>query len=50
MAGWATRLEGQTLDDSIPAPGRQWFTCTLREPVGVSAAIVPSNFPLAIAL
>jgi len=50
MAGWATKLEGQTLDNSIPIPDRQWITWTRREPVGVSAAIVPWNFPLAIAL
>lgn len=51
MAGWATKLEGQTLDPSIPAPpGVQYFTYTRREPVGVVGAIVPWNFPLAIAL
>jgi phenylacetaldehyde dehydrogenase len=51
MAGWATKLEGQTLDHSIPfPPGSQYFTYTRREPVGVVGAIVPWNFPLAIAL
>ncbi|ROZ71293.1 aldehyde dehydrogenase [Ramlibacter sp. WS9] len=50
MAGWATKLEGQTLDNSIPIPGPQWVTYTRREPVGVVGAIVPWNFPLAIAL
>ena len=51
MAGWATKLEGQTLDHSIPVPpGAQYFTYTRREPVGVVGAIVPWNFPLAIAL
>ncbi|MEP7098856.1 MAG: aldehyde dehydrogenase family protein [Burkholderiales bacterium] len=50
MAGWATKLEGQTLDNSIPIPGPQWITYTQREPVGVVGAIVPWNFPLAIAL
>lgn len=51
MAGWATKLEGQTLDNSIPMPpGSKYFTYTRREPVGVVAAIVPWNFPLAIAL
>ncbi len=50
MAGWATKLEGQTIDNSIRIPGRQWVTFTRREPVGVVAAIVPWNFPLAIAL
>jgi phenylacetaldehyde dehydrogenase len=51
MAGWATKLEGQTLDNSIPfPPGAQYVTYTRREPVGVVGAIVPWNFPLAIAL
>ncbi len=50
MAGWATKLEGQTVDNSIPLRGRQWITYTRREPIGVVAAIVPWNFPLAIAL
>lgn len=51
MAGWATKLEGQTLDNSIPVPpGSQYFTYTRREPVGVVGAVVPWNFPLAIAL
>ena len=51
MAGWATKLEGQTLQASIGfPPGVQYHTSTVREPVGVVAAIVPWNFPLAIAL
>ena len=50
MAGWATKLEGQTLANSIPIPGPQWITWTQREPLGVVGAIVPWNFPLAIAL
>jgi len=51
MAGWATKLEGQTLDPSIPGPpGTQYITYTRREAVGVVAAVVPWNFPLAIAL
>jgi len=51
MAGWATKIEGQTLDNSIPVPfGASYFTATLREPVGVVGAIVPWNFPLSIAV
>jgi phenylacetaldehyde dehydrogenase len=51
MAGWATKLEGQTLQPSIGfPPGVQYHTHTRREAVGVVAAIVPWNFPLAIAL
>jgi phenylacetaldehyde dehydrogenase len=51
MAGWATKLEGSTLQNSIPSPpGSRYLTYTQREPVGVVGAIVPWNFPLAIAL
>ena len=51
MAGWATKLEGQTLDVSIPVPaGTRYNAYTRREPVGVVAGIVPWNFPLMIAL
>ncbi len=51
MAGWATKIEGQTMDPSIPAPpGTQFFSYTRREALGVIGAIVPWNFPLAIAL
>jgi acyl-CoA reductase-like NAD-dependent aldehyde dehydrogenase len=40
-AGWADKVQGET----IPVKGN-FFTYTLREPVGVVAAIVPWNFPL----
>ena len=51
MAGWATKLEGSTLAPSIGfPPGVRYHTYTQREPVGVVGAIVPWNFPLAIAL
>jgi len=51
MAGWATKIEGSTLQNSIPfPPGARYHTYTQREPVGVVAAVVPWNFPLAIAL
>jgi phenylacetaldehyde dehydrogenase len=51
MAGWATKLEGSTLQPSIPfPPGARYHTYTQREPVGVVGAVVPWNFPLAIAL
>jgi phenylacetaldehyde dehydrogenase len=50
MAGWATKLEGSTFKSSIHgAPGAKFHTYTLREPVGVVGAIVPWNFPLAMA-
>jgi len=40
-AGWADKIHGET----IPVRG-EYLTYTLREPVGVVAAIVPWNFPL----
>lgn len=49
-AGWTTKMEGQTLDLSLRQKlGKQNFAFTLREPVGVVAAIVPWNFPISIA-
>lgn len=49
-AGWTTKIEGQTIDLSLrQKPGKQNFAFTLREPVGVIAAIVPWNFPISIA-
>jgi len=49
MSGWATKIEGQTLDVSIPIPENTRFTAfARREPVGVVAGIVPWNFPLMI--
>lgn len=51
MAGWATKIEGQTLDVSIPIPQQARFNAyTRREPAGVVAGIVPWNFPMMIAL
>ncbi len=44
MSGWATKIEGNT----IPIPG-QYFSYTLREPVGVVGQIIPWNFPLLMA-
>jgi phenylacetaldehyde dehydrogenase len=49
-AGWATKIEGETLDISQQQRGgQQNFAFTRREPVGVVAAIIPWNFPLSIA-
>src|SRR5580698_6583211 len=46
MAGWATRLNGET----IPVSSRgDWHAYTLREPVGVVGQIIPWNFPLMMA-
>jgi aldehyde dehydrogenase (NAD+) len=41
FAGWADKIHGET----IPVRGN-YLTYTLREPIGVVAAIVPWNFPL----
>ncbi len=50
MAGWATKLEGNTIPISVPyAPGSQFHAFTLREPVGVIGQIIPWNFPLLMA-
>jgi phenylacetaldehyde dehydrogenase len=50
-AGLATKLSGRTLDLSIAVPpGTQYTGYTLRQPVGVVAAIAPWNFPFMIAL
>jgi phenylacetaldehyde dehydrogenase len=50
MAGWATKLEGNTIPISVPyAPGSQFHAFTLREPVGVVGQIIPWNFPLLMA-
>jgi aldehyde dehydrogenase (NAD+) len=43
-AGWSDKVMGET----IPVKGNH-LTYTLREPVGVVAAIVPWNFPLLLA-
>jgi len=51
MAGWCTKIEGLTLDVSIPfPPGVRYNASTRRVPVGVVGAIVPWNFPLAMAV
>ena len=51
MAGWATKLTGDTLALSIPfPPGVKYSAYTLPQPVGVVAAIIPWNFPLLMAI
>jgi len=50
MAGWATKIEGNTIPISVPyAPGAKFLAYTTREPVGVVAQIIPWNFPLLMA-
>ncbi|MEO9599437.1 aldehyde dehydrogenase family protein [Parasphingorhabdus sp.] len=50
FAGQAMNIEGQTLESSIDyqPEGKQMRTWTVREPVGVVAAIVPWNSPLVL--
>ena len=45
MAGWATKIEGNTIPISVPG----FLAYTLREPVGVVGQIIPWNFPLLMA-
>lgn len=47
FAGWATKLQGQTIPVSTPG---NWLNYTTRDPVGVVAAIIPWNTPIANAL
>jgi phenylacetaldehyde dehydrogenase len=50
MAGWATKIEGNTIDISVPyMPGANFHSYTLREPIGVVGQIIPWNFPLLMA-
>ncbi len=50
FAGQATAIEGRTISPSInyQPQGKQMAAWTLREPVGVVAAIVPWNSPLVL--
>lgn len=47
MAGFATKIEGSTRDASAPG---EHLAMTLREPIGVVAAIVPWNWPFNMAM
>jgi len=51
FAGWATKIEGRTVNVSMPFASSQarFHAYTLREPVGVCGQIVPWNFPLVMA-
>jgi len=46
-AGWATKIEGETIP--VSTPGLHILNYTLREPVGVVGQIIPWNFPLLMA-
>ncbi|MBV9230127.1 MAG: aldehyde dehydrogenase family protein [Chloroflexi bacterium] len=50
MAGWATKIEGNTIPiSSVTSPRSKYFAYTLREPIGVVGQIIPWNFPLLMA-
>jgi len=50
MAGWATKIEGNSISISVPyMPGANFHSYTLREPIGVVGQIIPWNFPLLMA-
>lgn len=50
MAGWCTKIEGQTIPLSVPyTPEARYLAYTIREPVGVVGQIIPWNFPLLMA-
>lgn len=46
FAGWATKIEGASRSTSMPG---NYFSYTQKEPVGVIGAIVPWNWPFAMA-
>ncbi len=46
-AGWATKIEGETIPISMK--GASYLDYTVREPVGVVGQIIPWNFPLLMA-
>ncbi|MET0546238.1 MAG: aldehyde dehydrogenase family protein [Caulobacterales bacterium] len=47
MGGWCSKLTGQTL--AVSGTGATYHAYTRREPIGVVGAIVPWNYPLAMA-
>jgi phenylacetaldehyde dehydrogenase len=49
MAGWATKIEGNTIPISAGGGQAQFLAYTLREPIGVVGQIIPWNFPLLMA-
>src|ERR1700728_644278 len=50
MAGWATKIEGNSINISVPyMPGANFHSYTLREPIGVVGQIIPWTFPLLMA-
>ncbi len=49
MAGWATKIEGNTIPISAGGGKSSFLAYTRREPVGVVGQIIPWNFPLLMA-
>jgi len=50
MAGWTTKIEGNTIPISVPyTPDARYHAFTLREPVGVVGQVLPWDFPLMMA-
>ncbi len=50
MAGWVTKIQGDTFPITVPyAPDAEFHAFTLKEPVGVVGQIIPWNFPLLMA-
>ena len=49
MAGWATKIEGNTIPISASSKQVKYLAYTRREPVGVVGQIIPWNFPLLMA-
>ena len=49
MAGWATKIEGNTIPISSGGGKAQFLAYTVREPIGVVGQIIPWNFPLLMA-
>ena len=48
MAGWATKIHGDSIQLSAQQPGVKYQAIVRRQPVGVVGAIAPWNFPLMI--
>src|SRR5258708_22338297 len=47
MAGWATKVEGNSINISVPyMPGANFHSPTLREPVGVLGQVIARQSPL----
>ncbi len=49
MAGWATKIEGNTIPISAGGGKTDYLAYTVREPIGVVGQIIPWNFPLLMA-